>query len=74
MSATGSVEGSSVSFGGRSLHVEGTRCGPRFAATHYALDPFSGEPVEGGRFLRAVNNDGGRSLDDPHLFRRISCE
>ncbi len=74
MPATGEIAGDIVSFGGRSVQAEGTRCGPTFVPSRYMLDQFTGVLVEGGRYLRASNNDGGRSVDDPHLFRRISCQ
>jgi hypothetical protein len=74
MAATGSLDGDAVRFGGRSLSVERTRCGAAYDGRHYMLDQFEGRLVEGGRYLRAVNNDGGRSFDDPHLFRRVSCQ
>jgi outer membrane biosynthesis protein TonB len=38
----------------------------------YNLDHFTGT-VEGDRF-NAVNNDGGMDIDEPYVFRRISCE
>ena len=73
MSAIGSFDGNAVSLDGRGLSVEGTRCGPTFQGTHYNMDHFSGQLVQGGRFLQAVNNDGDRAVDEPHVFRRISC-
>ena len=73
MSAVGSFDGNAVSLDGRGLNVEGTRCGPRFESHRYNLDHFSGQLVQGGRFLQAVNNDGDRAVDEPHLFRRVSC-
>lgn len=73
MSATGALEGSAVRFGGTSWGTKSTRCGEAPQAGHYNLDQFSGRLVE-GRFLQALNNDGGRLVDDPHVFRRISCE
>lgn len=73
MSAAGSFDGDAVSLDGRGLRVEGTRCGPSFEGHRYNLDHFSGHLVQGGRFLQAVNNDGDRAVDEPHLFRRVSC-
>jgi hypothetical protein len=73
MDATGAFDGARVSFDGRSHHVETTRCGPQFRADHYNVDHFGGQLVENGRYLQAVNNDGGRAVDEPHVFRRISC-
>lgn len=74
MHATGTFEGGEVRFDGHGLNVEGTRCGPDFRADRYNLDHFHGQLVEDGRFLNAVNNDGDRAVDEPHLFRRVSCQ
>ena len=73
MSAVGVFDGSKLSFDGRGLDVEGTRCGPTFQASRYNIDHFTGHLLEGGRYLTAVNNDGDRAVDEPHVFRRISC-
>lgn len=73
MTAAGTVDGAKLHFDGRGLNVEGTRCGPAFTASRYNLDHFSGSLLEGGRYLHAVNNDGDRAVDEPHVFRRIAC-
>jgi hypothetical protein len=73
MDATGSFSGAEVRFDGQSRHTEATRCGPAYAASRYNVDHFHGRLIQGGRFLQAVNNDGDRSIDDPHVFRRVAC-
>jgi hypothetical protein len=42
------------------------------ASWGYNPDHFSG--VVDGRAIRTVNNDGGRSVNDPFGFERVSCE
>jgi len=74
MNALGRYDDGRVAFDGRSKRVDGTRCGPAFHPWRYNIDHFAGKLVEGGRFLQAVNNDGDRAVDEPHLFRRISCQ
>lgn len=74
MNASGLYDDGRVSFDGRSKRVDGTRCGPAFHPWRYNIDHFAGKLVEGGRFLQAVNNDGDRAVDEPHLFRRVSCQ
>lgn len=74
MAATGTFAGAEVRFDGHAHHVDATRCGPSYAAARYNVDHFHGRLIQGGRFLQAVNNDGDRSIDDPHVFRRVACQ
>ncbi len=71
--ADGSFDGRAFSFHGRTKAPEATRCGDEYNAGRYNIDHFTGQLVDGGRFLASVNNDGDRAKNEPHLFRRISC-
>ncbi|APR88117.1 hypothetical protein A7982_13466 [Minicystis rosea] len=73
MSATGLYDDGRVSFDGMTRSLDATRCGPSYQVSRYNQDHFTGKLIEGGRFLQAVNNDGDRAVDEPHVFRRISC-
>jgi hypothetical protein len=73
MSAAGGLTGEQVSFGGASHATESTRCGVSYNSHLYNNDRFTGQLVDGGRYIAAVNNDGDRAKNEPHLFRRISC-
>jgi hypothetical protein len=73
MSAAGAFDGEQVSFGGMSHFTETTRCGSSYDPRLYNNDHFTGQLVDGGRFLAAVNNDGDRAKNEPHLFRRVAC-
>jgi len=72
MQAEGRVQGQSFSFEGKSWAPKSARCGQAPRAGSYNLDRFQGSLVE-GRWIRALNNDGDRSVDDPHTFQRVSC-
>jgi len=60
------------SFGGTRLERFDKRCG-NVHRLGYNLDQFDGAVSDDGRWMDVVNNDGGRSVDDPHGFRRIAC-
>ncbi|MCC7539579.1 MAG: hypothetical protein IT379_25375 [Deltaproteobacteria bacterium] len=60
----------SVRFGGTSYRVTDAACG---SPSDYRTDQFTGELFTTGDGLKAFNNDGGRAINDPHTFRRISC-
>lgn len=73
MDATGTIDDANVRFGGRDVRVSPPRCGRPLATTEYLPDQFSGHLLEDGEHLVAFNNDGGRSENDLHVFRRVSC-
>ncbi len=73
MEASGTFSDGYASFEGQSWRTASRRCGPQYDWFGYNLDRFSGKVTRDGRWLNGVNNDGGRSVDDPHDFRRISC-
>jgi hypothetical protein len=74
MHGVGALSAGQVSFSGLSNYVESTRCGEPYRASRYNLDHFTGQLIDGGRFIQAVNNDGDRAVNEPHLFRRVSCQ
>ena len=73
MQAQGTSRDDHISFGGTSWRAPATRCGPRTRWYQYNLDQFTGVVSEDGRWMHGLNNDGARSFDDEHEFRRISC-
>ncbi len=70
MAAKGTLDGSSFTFGGVSFTEEQVGCS-KALPFGYNPDQFSGS-VSGARFT-GVNNDNGRSVDEPVEFRRVSC-
>lgn len=73
MTGAGAIEGDAVRFGGRDVRVDAPRCGRLLTEAEYNPDRFSGHLLEDGEHLVAFNNDGGRSENDLHVFRRTSC-
>lgn len=71
MPAEGHARGDEVIFDGKDVVFEPARCGA--PAAGYLADRFHGHAV-GPDQLVLTNNDGGRSENDLHLFRRVSCE
>jgi hypothetical protein len=73
MDARGSVQnGNRIFFGGvGSWRVDEVRCsrGP----WGYNLDNFTGVIDPAILEFQSVNNDGGRAVDEPEVFRRIRC-
>ena len=72
MSATGSIREGRMSFGGTFWRPDRILCGSSPADHGYNLDQFAGS-VEGSSF-QAVNNDGGRMVEQATPFRRIKCQ
>jgi hypothetical protein len=73
MAAEGTFHSGNVTFGGTSWKTTSLRCGPQHQWFGYNLDNFTGVVSQDGRWMSSVNNDGGRSVNDDHDFRRISC-
>jgi hypothetical protein len=75
MEAQGSIAPSGeVHFWGTSWRNENAFCGPPLSRGEYNLDHFSGIIDADLQEFQSVNNDGGRSVNDPTVFRRIACE
>jgi hypothetical protein len=72
MSARGEYRDGTVRFGGTGWRLDGIFCGyePGFA---YNLDQFSGVIDPEIQEFQSVNNDGGRYIDVPTVFRRVEC-
>ncbi len=74
MDAQGSVsEDGEIRFWGTSWRPEHTFCGMPIMRGEYNLDHFSGKIDPKIMEFQSVNNDGGRSINDPTVFRRVSC-
>jgi hypothetical protein len=71
MPARGVARGDRVTLDGVTWQAEDTECKHRWSHG-YNTDSFTG--TLSGSVFNTVNNDGGRSLDDPTNFRRIRCE
>ena len=72
MDAQGSVQGQQIFFGGiGQWRVDQVICaqGP----WGYNLDNFSGEIDPELQEFQSLNNDGGRAVNEPYVFRRIRC-
>ncbi|HVY48820.1 MAG TPA: hypothetical protein VHB21_23185 [Minicystis sp.] len=68
--AKGSVDGARFAFDASSWSLHGAAC-PGGLPMGYNPDHFTGL-IDGG-VLRSVNNDGGRSVDDPVAFAHTAC-
>lgn len=73
MSASGSIHGERIDFAGADYHVTRVDCSPT-GFFWYNNDHFSGRIDPLRDEIRAVNNDGGRDVDTPYRFRRVSCD
>ncbi len=72
MRAQGFVDGTQFDFAARSYHIVHARCVvPGYG---YNPDHFTGTVDAGGERLQTVNNDGGRDVNAPYTFHRISCD
>ncbi|MCA9582456.1 MAG: hypothetical protein KC416_11720 [Myxococcales bacterium] len=63
-----------VQFWGTSWRPENAFCGPPIRRGEYNLDHFSGRIDPKIQEFQSVNNDGGRSVNDPMVFRRVACD
>jgi len=70
MPATGSVEGTRIRFGARSANVDRVFCGDH---VQYTPDRFSGHVDPDAHELQSIVTDGLNLVDQPMLFRRVSC-
>ena len=73
MQASGRVtRGNRVTFSARNYRVVRAHCPSPFF--DYNPDRFSGVIDPLTEEFRSVNNDGGRDIDAPYTFHRVSCE
>lgn len=72
MDAVGRVESGQIEFGGvGAWRLDAVLCGEFVGG--YNLDVFTG-PLDGELLeFQAVNNDGGVSVNEPTVFRRVAC-
>jgi hypothetical protein len=69
--ATGKLDGLNLTFGAKEWHVDKTICGSMNGT--YFPDNFSGTIDTKINEFQSVNNDGGSAVNEPVVFRRISC-
>lgn len=72
MQADGEYRDDTVRFGGTSWELNAVYCGSSFGFA-YNLDRFSGVIDSELQEFQSVNNDGGRYIDVPTVFRRVEC-
>lgn len=72
MRAQGSVDGRRIDFGARTYRVLRAHCPSPFF--DYNPDHFSGTVDPARNEFQSVNNDGGRDVDTPYVFRRTGCD
>ena len=73
MNALGTFSDGFIQFGGvGEWRLDDVPCG-RFTMG-YNLDNFSGSIDPDLQEFQSVNNDGGRAINDPTVFRRVSCD
>lgn len=70
MPAAGSIEGNAIRFGASTYRITAIHCG---SVEHYNPDNFSGAIDPSIQEFQSVNNDGGRAVNDPMVFRRVRC-
>ncbi|MEM9190684.1 MAG: hypothetical protein AAGF12_15975 [Myxococcota bacterium] len=74
MTATGTHQDDHrIHFGGTSWSPENAFCGAAPGPGQYNLDQFNGQIDPALQEFQSVNNDGGRAVNVPTVFRRVSC-
>lgn len=71
MPGEGFIDGMRLEFWGTQWRVKQVLCGP--SGFGYNLDHFTGTIDPAIQEFQSVNNDGGRSVNDPRVFRRVQC-
>ncbi len=71
--AEGFATGRHVDFGAHSWRLREVRCNGALRAIDYHPDHFTGTIDPEREEFQSVNNDGGRAVNDPMVFRRIGC-
>ena len=71
MPGEGFADGGRIEFWGTRWSVTNVWCGPR--SFGYNLDHFTGVIDPAIQEFQSVNNDGGRAVNDPTVFRRVRC-
>ncbi len=73
MEAKGEIKEDVVKFEGTSWKVDEVICGRKPGGWYYNLDVFTGKIDTEREEFQSVNNDGGRMVNHPTVFRRIKC-
>lgn len=73
MEAKGEINDDVVKFEGTSWKVDEVICGVKPGGWYYNLDVFTGKIDTEREEFQSVNNDGGRMVNHPTVFRRIKC-
>jgi hypothetical protein len=71
MTAEGTATDRRIEFWGTRWAIQNVFCGPRTFG--YNLDHFTGSIDPTRQEFQSVNNDGGRAVNDPTVFRRVRC-
>lgn len=72
MDAEGTIQDRTIAFGGiGEWRLDEVVCG--FWDGGYNLDNFTGTIDPDIQEFQSVNNDGGRAVNDPTVFRRVKC-
>jgi hypothetical protein len=72
MDGRGAIQGNQIFFGGIGMwRIDQVLCGR--GPYGYNLDNFSGTIDPEILEFQSLNNDGGRAVNEPTLFRRIRC-
>ena len=70
MTGAGTTDGSHIEAWGTSWRIDRVFCSPWGG---YNLDHFSGTIDRQLQEFQTVNNDGGRAVNEPTVFRRVRC-
>lgn len=70
MPSKGQVVNGEIDFHGTSLKLDRVLCG-RYVG--YNVDNYAGRIEEERQEFQSINNDGGRAVNEPVVFRRIGC-
>jgi len=73
MEAIGTFKEGFVSFRGTRWKLDEVLCGRLGGGWGYNLDHFTGRVDQDRQEFQSVNNDGGRDVNVPNVFRRIRC-
>jgi hypothetical protein len=72
MEAKGEFKDGVLRFEGTSWKLDEVVCGS-YVPTQYNVDRFSGKVDPALQEFQSVNNDGGRMVNHPTVFRRVGC-
>lgn len=73
MSGVGTFQNGRILFRGTKWTLDEVICGNLPLGWGYNLDNFTGQIDHERQEFQSVNNDGGRSVNEPTVFRRVGC-